>query len=87
MTLSLDLVNKCSLSSSCVPSTRITHNPGTHVDHNEAGRQKCELHHSVKSALTREGESAICGQCGVEGWHYLFLGGQGRAGRLYEGST
>lgn len=63
-----------------MPSTRITHNPGTHVDHNEAGRQKCELHHSVKSALTREGESAICGQCGVEGWHYLFLGraGQGR---------
>lgn len=43
MTLSLDLVNKCSLSTSCVPSARITHNPGTQVDHSEAGRQKCEL--------------------------------------------
>lgn len=39
MTLSLDLVNKCSLSSSCVPSARITHNPGTEVDHNQAGRK------------------------------------------------
>lgn len=44
MTLSLDLVNKCSLRSSCVPSARITHNPGTGVDHREAGVQKCELY-------------------------------------------
>lgn len=43
MTLSLHLVNKCSLSSSCVPSATITHNLGTKVDHNKAGRQKCEL--------------------------------------------
>lgn len=38
-----------------MPSTRITHNPGTGVDHNEAGVQKCELSHSVKSATTRGG--------------------------------
>lgn len=68
MTLSLDLVNKCSLSSSCVPSARITHNPGTQGDQNEAGRQKLNSN-SVKSAITREGESAIYRPwAGGKGW-------------------
>lgn len=71
-----------------MPSTRITHNPGTGVDHNEAGVQKCELSHSVKSATTKGGESAICGHRGMGvGGMALFFAGQSRAGRLHKGSS
>lgn len=80
MTLSPDLVNKCSLSSSCVPSARITHNPGTQVDHNEARRQKCELLTQSEKCSNEGGRRcylrALRGVVGLRGWHYFFLGRQ-----------
>lgn len=88
MTLSPDLVNKCSLSSSCVPSARITHNPGTQVDHNEARRQKCELLTQSEKCSNEGGRRcylrALRGEVGAEGVALLF---PGQAGRLHKGSS
>lgn len=68
MTLSLDLVNKYSLSSSCVPSARITHNPGTQVHHNQAGR-KAEMWTLTHYQRPKEGKGkgAIYGHPGGGG--------------------
>lgn len=62
-----------------MPSTRITHNPGTHVDHNEAGRQKCELYHSVKSY--NKGRRKYYLWAMGDGRMALIFPGQGRAGQ------
>lgn len=81
MTLSLDLVNKCSLSSSCVPSARITHNPGTQVTHNQAGR-KAEMWTRTHCERPNEGKGlGLFKAPRRRGWHYSFLG---RAGRLHK---
>lgn len=77
MTLSLDLVNKYSLSSSCVPSAGITHNPGTRVHHNQAGR-KAEMWTLTHYQRPKEGKGKGLFMGTQEEGVVLLFPGQGR---------
>lgn len=74
MTLRLDLDNKCALKASCVPSARITHNPGTGVITMRQGFI------NVNQCSNQGGRKCYLWALGVEvgGGMALFFPGQGR---------
>lgn len=73
--MSLDLVNKCALNASCLPSARITHNPGTWVITIRQGFSNVNSH-TVSTAVLFVVTAAGVG--GVGGEVALFFPGQGR---------